>query len=135
MKQDVNQRPEYVEYVKRLTGTKEFGACKTIAFFKEDKLIAVALYNMLDESNINISLATDNPKWCTRLVIKAMCHYPFIQLGLNRVTATVKQSNVKSVSLIERVGFTFEGELRRYYQNGESAMIYGMTKDECRWLK
>lgn len=132
---DVSQHKEYIDYVSRLTGTVNFGKCKTIAFWNDKKLMAVALYNMLDESNVSLSLATTNPKWCTRKVIKVIADYPFNQLGLNRVTAVIRESNTKSISLTERIGFTKEGELRQYYKDGESAMIYGMLKDECRWLK
>lgn len=133
MKYDTTQKAEYVKFATELTGTKDFGTCKTIAFLS-DKLDAVVIYNALDESNIGIGMASSTPKWCTKQVLKVVFGYPFTQLGLNRVTATIKETNLKSRSLVERLGFILEGELKHYYQTGESAMIYGLLKEDCRWL-
>ncbi len=130
---DASQSPRFLEYVSRLTGTKDFGDCKTIAFW-DDGLLAVVVYNTLDESNCGISIATSSPKWCSKSVLRVIFGFPFIQLGLNRVTAFIRESNSKSISLVQRLGFMHEGEMKQYYENGESAMIYGLTKNESRWL-
>jgi RimJ/RimL family protein N-acetyltransferase len=134
LKTDTSQDPEYLEWASILTGTKDFGPCKTIAFYS-DTLEAVVVYNAFDEGNCGISIATSSPKWATKLSLRAIFGYPFIQLGLNRVTATINASNSKSISLCIRLGFRLEGELKQYYENGNSAMIYGLTKDNCGWTK
>ena len=130
---DTSQKPEYLQFVTRLTGTQDFGECKTIAFKKD--WLAVVVYNALDESNLGISIATDSPKWCSKAVLKVIFGFPFIQLGVNRITATIRETNEKSTELVKRLGFILEGQLQKYYATGETAMIYGMTKDNCRWLK
>jgi len=132
---ETDQNPAYLGYAQILTGTRDFGKCKTIGFTDNGILLAVVVYNAHDESNIGISIATTTPKWCTKLVLKTIFRFPFIQLGLNRVTATINENNLKSRSLVERLGFILEGELKHYYQTGESAMIYGLLKDDCRWIK
>lgn len=131
---DISQRPEYLGFVSKHTGTRDFGPCKTIAFYG-DGLEAVIVYNAKDESNIGMSIASTTPKWCKKSVLKIAFGFPFMQLGLNRVTGIQNEFNHKARSLVERLGFELEGEMKQYYQNGESAMIYGMTKDNCRWLK
>ncbi len=130
---DTSQNPAYLAFMTDLTGTKDFGPCKTIAIL-DDTLLAVVLYNGLDESNIGMSIASTTPSWCTRQVIKVCFGFPFIQLGLNRVTSLVRENNTKSRSLAERLGFGLEGEMKQYYENGESAMIYGLLKNDCRWV-
>ena len=132
LESDTSQAPRYLDYVSELTGTKDFGPCKSIAFWG-DGLLAVVIYNAVDEKNCGISIASSSPKWCTRQVLRAIFSVPFIQYKLNRVTATIRASNIKSRSLVERLGFTLEGELKQYYEN-ESAIIYGLTKDGCKWL-
>ena len=131
MRVDVSQN--YLEYMSRLTGTKDFGNCKTIAFW-DDELLAVVLYNCLDEANCQMSIASSSPKWATKVSLKVAFSFPFIQLGLGRVSATIRESNQKSISLAERLGFKQEGMLREYYLNGENALIYGLLKRECNWL-
>lgn len=131
---DTSQAPEYLEFVSLLTGTKDFGPCKTIAIH-DNTLLAVLVYNSMDEANIGISIASTSPKWCSKLSLRVIFGFPFIQLDLNRVTATIRESNHRSIDTVKRLGFTLEGELKQYYENGESAMIYGLTKDNCRWIK
>lgn len=131
---DTSQSPEFVDYVCRLTGTKAFGENKTIAFI-DDELLAVVLYSGKDEQNIMMSIASSTPKWCTRKALKVMFGFPFIQLNLNRVTAYIRESNEPSISLVKRLGARLEGELGNYYESGESAMIYGITKNDCRWIR
>ena len=131
---DTEQHKSYLEFASRLTGTKDFGNCKTIAFKGKDWL-SVVVYNALDESNIGISIATNSPKWCSKRVLKVIFGFPFVQLGLNRVTATINENNSKSISLVERLGFILEGKLIRYYRTNESALIYRMLNTECRWIK
>ena len=135
MRYDTSQNPLYLEYASNLTGTKDFGENKTIAFASdENKIMAVVVYNALDEKNCGISIASSSPKWCSKLVLKIAFGFPFIQLGLNRVTGTIRDSNHKARKNAERLGFTQEGELKEYYENGESAIIYGLTKSECIWI-
>ena len=131
---DASQDPRYVDYVCKLTGTESFGECRTIAFLDDD-LLAVVLYSGKDEMNIMMAIASSTPKWCTRWSLKVAFGFPFIQLGLNRITTYVRAGNAPAIRLNEGLGFSRVGELENYYESGESAMIYGMTKDKCRWLK
>ena len=134
MRYDTSQAPQYLQYASELTGTRDFGENKTIAFFDDKTLTAVVVYNALDEANCGISIASSTPKWCTKLVLKVAFGFPFLQLGLNRVTGTIRESNKRARRNAERLGFTLEGELKQYYTDGESAIIYGLTKNECKWI-
>jgi len=136
VKYDVSQKPEYLTYVSELTGTKDFGPNKTIAIYSDAyELMAVVVYNGLDEKNMGISIGTSTPKWCTKVSLKLIFGFPFIQLDLNRVTAVVRETNNKSRSLVERLGFILEGEMKNFYETGESAMLYGLQRSDCRWVK
>jgi len=47
--------------------------------------------------------------------VGALLGYTFGELGLNRVEATVDPLNLRSVRLLERLGFTMEGRMRERY--------------------
>ena len=130
---DTSQHPKYLAFVSDLTGTKDFGECKSIAFLYDDSA-AVVVYNAKDEANINMSIASTNPKFCNRAMLKVAFAFPFVQLGLGRVTAVARDNNTDSIKFLERVGFILEGKMRRYYENGNSALVYGLTRSECIWL-
>jgi hypothetical protein len=133
VKVDTSQNPYFLRFAQGLTGVEDFGHCRTIAFYERD-VLAVVVYNAVEDKNCGISIAANNPKWCTRTVLRCSFGYPFIQLGLNRVTGVIRASNERALSLNQRLGFKHEGEMREYYDNGESAMIYGLTKSECKWI-
>lgn len=130
---DTSQDPMHLVFVSKLTGTQDFGPCKTIAFLSENSK-AVVVYNWKDESNIGMSIAATSPKWCNRKAIKIAFGFPFIQLGMNRVTSIIRETNEKSIKLVKGLGFRFEGEMRGYYENGDSALMFGLLKNECKWI-
>ena len=136
MRYDTTQNPLYRQWAAERTGVEDFGPCATIAFFNDDlELQAVVIYSHVFEKNCEISIASQSPKWCSKLVLKILFSIPFMQYGLNRLTATIRESNKKSISLVERLGFRRVGELEEFYESGESAILFGLTKKQCKWIK
>jgi len=132
VKIDTSQKEEYLQFVTEMTGTKNFGPCKTIAFINDHGL-AVVLYNGQDEKNIGMSIAASDPRFCTRKMIQVAFGFPFLQLGMNRVTSIIRESNERSIRLCVGMGFTHEGVLRGYYGD-EDALVFGLLKSECIWI-
>lgn len=130
---DTSQNPSFLKFASEMVSEGHFGEdSKTIAFY-EDSWLAVVVYHGKSSGNINISIATTSPKWCSKKALRVIFAYPFNQLGVNRVTALIRKTNRKSRSLVERLGFRLEGTLKQYFKNGEAAMVYGLLKDENRW--
>jgi ribosomal-protein-alanine N-acetyltransferase len=68
--------------------------------------------------------------------MSAILTYGFTELGLHRIEADVAPENTRSKSLLLKLGFTYEGNLRqRYFFRGqfEDEHYFGLLKDE--WLK
>ena len=51
--------------------------------------------------------------------VKAVIHYVFRELNLNRLEAMAGVDNVPSLRIIEKNGFTKEGRLRQHVVAGE----------------
>lgn len=64
----------------------------------------------------------------------AMFHHGFDVLGLRRLTVMVGEHNVQSQRFVRRLGFKFEGVARRGHDGNSDAILYGMTRDDCRWI-
>lgn len=65
--------------------------------------------------------------------IKIVVRYYFRELGYQKLTALVYSFNERSLRMHEKLGFIFEGRLRRMiYTNGRhyDAIYFGMTKEE-----
>ncbi len=65
--------------------------------------------------------------------VSAILTYGFTELGLHRVEAIIDIANERSKSLLLKLGFTYEGNLRqRYYfrDRFEDEHYFGLLKDE-----
>jgi hypothetical protein len=72
--------------------------------------------------------------WLTRRFLGECFRYIFQTLGCVRATGIVAASNIRAQRFDESLGFVYEGTLRQFLPNGEDAYIYGMLREECRWL-
>lgn len=132
-----DQSPEYVSWAASILKIhpRYFGHCTTLAFSHRGDLVGVVLYSRYNSVNVEITLATTSPKWCSRQHIGAMFRYPFVQLEAKRMTAICRASNTRVRDIMSRGGFKQEGELRHFYEDGESACIYGILPNEAaRWM-
>ena len=65
--------------------------------------------------------------------MSAILTYGFTELGLHRIEAIIDNANERSKSLLLKLGFTYEGNLRqRYFFRGhfEDEHYFGLLKDE-----
>ncbi|MEZ4860995.1 MAG: GNAT family protein [Caldilineaceae bacterium] len=65
--------------------------------------------------------------------IKIVARYYFRELGYQKLTALVYSFNERSLRMHEKLGFVFEGRLRRtVYTNGRhyDIIYFGMTREE-----
>lgn len=84
--------------------------------------------------DICASITVTDKSALSRKVLKKLFEYPFKQLQLDRVTCQIDEFNNPSISLCTRLGFQYEGRLRHGSINDNDLMIFGMLRDECRWL-
>ena len=63
-----------------------------------------------------------------------VCAYPFVQLDCQRATVIVRKKNKRSRKFVEWLGFRQEGCCRRGFKD-DDAIIYGLLREECRWIK
>jgi len=109
------------------------------AFEINKKTVAVIIFADFDGNNMFIHLAIDDKKAVQRRFIKLMFNYVFVQSKANRVTGQCDNDNDKIKKLMEGVGFKKEGVVRQVMETDTSAVykdaaIYGMLKEECRWI-
>jgi len=99
-----------------------------------NQIIAVALFHNFKGHDIEIGFAADDPRWAERGVIRAIFHYVFEQLGCSRLTTITAKNNKRARKLDEGLGFKLEGVHENGMAPGVTAISYGMTKENCKWL-
>lgn len=117
----------------------DWGKCTAIGIAQDGDLIAGIVFNNFCWPNIEASIASTTPRWCSRRNLAAIFAFPFRQLGCRRMGATTGLTNQTARSFLCRLGFRQEGICHQAWPLSVAnptgdAVLYGMTPDECRWL-
>lgn len=108
-----------------------------IGVVRDGGLIGAVLYHCYRRSDavadLEIVIAGE-PGWLSRDRLNKFFHYPYVDLGCTRTTVVVSKKNRRARKLAERLGYRLEGQIRKAMQDGADAMVYGMLKQECRWI-
>ena len=114
---------------------RAWGKCRALGVVRGTELVAIAVYGNYRHPNIEMSIWSATPRWATREAISALLRYPFLQLGVSRITATTDAMNPQARAFLCRIGFTLEGTHPAALPNGNTALTYGLLRaDAARWL-
>lgn len=101
---------------------------------KDGEILAGCVYRNYYKHDIEMLFAAKDPSWASKEALRMFFAYPFLQLGVVRVTAIAAKANKKARKFIERSGFKLEGRIRRGMDGVDDAFVYGMLYRECKWL-
>lgn len=125
---------EIALWVGKRAAVDDFGSCRAIGIVARETIIAGVVYSNYRSGNIEATIAADSPRWARRGTLRALFHYPFVQLGCRRVTCIIAEHNGRSLRLCQGLGFTIEGRHRSLFADGSAGISLGMLREECRWL-
>lgn len=117
------------------TPPEDLGHCSALWFADSRGPKVVLLYNNFLWPNIHIHVAArEGALWCYPELLFHVFAYPFNQLNCSRVTAPIRATNKASIQCVKALGFQHEGTLRKAGRGGEDILVYGMLREECRWI-
>lgn len=97
-------------------------------------LQAVVLYNCFAPPSCSMHVVSDGRRrWLSREFLAHVFAYPFIQLGLSRVTAYVPAKNTQALMMDMRLGFQVEGRMVEAMPD-DDLIVLGMLSRNCKWL-
>ena len=130
---------EVAEWVRRrinhMPSVDAMMPCVSIGVAKGGRFVAGLVYNNYRQTDIQVTVAADDKRWCTREVMRKVHHYPFIQLGCLRVTCIVEEGNRPTLAFLEHWGFKREGVHPFLFPDGSAGVSLGLYRDRCRWLE
>jgi RimJ/RimL family protein N-acetyltransferase len=130
------QGRDVANWIDQQAGTA-FGLTVTaIGELRDGHLIAGIGYGGYSGPNVYVNLAVSAPP--SKAFWFAAANYPFNDLGVNRITALVKESNKRSIHILERLGFECECWLEGASEgdNGaEDTLVYRLWKKDCKLLR
>jgi RimJ/RimL family protein N-acetyltransferase len=126
---------------RRINGAEQpFVNFKALGVVRDGKLLGGAVFSNARSHrgrifDIEVSVAFDHPGWCTRAILRDLFTYPFVQMGCARMTGIVARSNKPSRRLLKGLGFKEEGVIELGWDGARDAIVYGLRRDRCRWLR
>jgi RimJ/RimL family protein N-acetyltransferase len=109
---------------------------KGLGLERDGELVAGVLFEGYTGPNIWMHVAAvPGRKWLNREYLRYCFHYPFNEIGCNRVSGWVEASNADARRFDEHLGFVEEARLKGAATDGGDVILYVMWRDACRFLK
>ena len=113
-----------------------FGPCRAIGIIRRERLVGGFVFHNYRPQyrSVEFSGGFTEPYWPSRDVFRSLCQYGYLQLGCDRAYSLTPKHNKPARKFLEWAGFKLEGCARKGFGRYD-AMIYGMLRNECRWLE
>ncbi len=95
------------------------------------QIVCVSVFNNFTRRDIEWTVAGR----MTRGMWRVSLEYMFETCEARRVTMRTKASNHHCIKSMNHLGARCEGRLRRYYENDEDALVFGLLKEECKYVQ
>lgn len=122
-----------VPYLSEKIGMKAFMG-QVFGLTKDNEVIAA--FGFTDYNGYNVvSHVAITGKFLPRLFMWALGDYCFNVLGAQRVTATINETNTKSLRFSKHVGFVEEARLKRAASDGSDTVVMVLWPENYKWLE
>jgi RimJ/RimL family protein N-acetyltransferase len=106
----------------------------TIGLERGGEIVAVVVFDSFSKADCSMHVASDGTsKWMSKSLLLASFAYPFVQLGLRRVTAMVPADNEAALRLDEHLGFVREGYHPHATETGDLVSL-GLLREACKFI-
>lgn len=122
-------------FVNARTGIPLSHTMKCLGLERDGRLVAGVLYENWNGVNVWMHVAIEPSEYLTREYLRYCFVYPFEELKCKRVTGWVEASNTAARRFDEHLGFKEEARVIGAASDGGDAILYRMTREECRYLR
>ncbi len=124
---------EAVAWAKKIIGIDGMTGDVTAVSLVDDKdeFLAVTVFSAYTGTNIDMHIAA-RPKshWLSRSYFNASFELPFLVLEVPRVTGLIRAENLDAQRFVTRLGFQYEGRMRKAFPDGGDLTLYGLLREE-----
>lgn len=124
---------EAVAWAKQIIGLDGMTGDVTSVSLLDDKdeFLAVTVFSSYSGTNIDMHIAA-RPKshWLSRSYFNAAFELPFLVLEVPRVTGLIRAENLDAQRFVSRLGFQYEGRMRKAFPDGGDLVLYGLLREE-----
>jgi RimJ/RimL family protein N-acetyltransferase len=98
------------------------------------RLVGGVVFTDYRGHDIDVSLAFDDPRWVRKALLKRLFAYPFLDLGVARITALTADDD-KMQKFMRWIGWRQEGRHVQALDGTHDMLSWRMLRSECRWLE
>lgn len=137
MKRIVWNEPERVSrFVADRVDAAPFKDFAAIGLESDGELIAGVVFDGKFGKSIMMHVASNGSRhWMTPAYMAACFGYAFNQEQVNLIVGLVRADNVDAQRFDEHLGFKRNGLLPQACTDGTDLIVYGMQKDQCRYIR
>lgn len=122
-----------VAWAKEQIGAEGIGQdCAAVSLVDDqDEFLAVCVFSSYIGTNIDLHVAArPGSHWLSRSYFNAVMALPFDVLQVPRITGLIRGSNLHTQRFVGRLGFQYEGRMRKIFADGEDLVLYGFLREE-----
>jgi len=127
------RKDEAVAWAKKVIGIDGMSGDVTAVSLLDDNgdFLAVTVFSAYTGTNIDMHIAA-RPKshWLSRSFFNASFELPFRVLEVPRVTGLIRAENLDAQRFVSRLGFQYEGRMRKAFPDGGDLVLYGLLREE-----
>ena len=124
---------EAVAWAKKVIGLEGMtGDVTTVSLVDDnDEFVAVTVFSAYTGTNIDMHIAARHKSnWLSRRYFNAAFELPFLVLEVPRVTGLIRAENLNAQHFVARLGFQYEGRMRKAFPDGGDLVLYGLLREE-----
>lgn len=120
-----------------LTKTRPYKSHGAVGLISDDgRLVGGIAIRFLNDFEGSLSIWIDHPCYFpSKSDLELLFERSFKEAGLTRLSCSIMRRNRKARKLVEHLGFKLEGVSPRGFDGKRDKCLYGMTIDNCPWLK
>lgn len=123
-------------FVNQYTPVAIMSGMKGLGLEREGELVAGVLYEGYNGHNVWMHVAAEPSKrWLNREYLRYCFYYPFVEMGVKRLTGYVEASNHEARRFDEHLGFKQEAIMSGAASDGGDVILYVMRREHCRYLE
>lgn len=107
----------------------------TLSLWKDERLRGVVMYERFTKRSIFLHIVGFGPAWFNRKFLWLGFHYPFEQLGVDKLFGLVSANRVHELDFFRKLGFAVETTIKDVYSDGADQLVLRLEKKDCKWLK
>lgn len=108
---------------------------KYLGLIVDKRMAGAVAYQRFNGVHCEAAIVIENGRALTRSALHAIFFYPFNTMQAKAISVMVPSTNLQSLNLATKLGFTPEALIEFAAHDGSTLVVLKMFRDQCRWIE